>query len=63
MVSLKHLSNFWGFLEMSLINFEINLILTRSANCVISSRTAPNKESVFTITDTKLSSSSCNFIN
>ena len=28
MVSLKYLSNFWKILEMSLINCEINLIVT-----------------------------------
>ena len=35
MVPLKYLSNFWRTLEMPLINCEINLILTWSANCVI----------------------------
>ena len=35
MVSLKYLSNFWRTLEMPLINCEVNLILTGSANCVI----------------------------
>ena len=34
---LKYLTNFWRTLEMSLINCEINLILTCSENCVISS--------------------------
>ena len=37
MLSLKHLSNLWKSLEKPLINCEINLILTWSANCVISS--------------------------
>ena len=32
MVSLKYLSNFWRTLEMSIINCEINLILTWSEN-------------------------------
>ena len=32
-VSLKYLSNFWRTLEISLINCEINLILTWSADC------------------------------
>ena len=36
MEPLKYLGNFWRFLEMSLIYFEIILILTWSANCVIS---------------------------
>ena len=31
-VSLKYFSNFWKTLEMSLINCEINLILTLSTN-------------------------------
>ena len=35
MVPLKYLSNFLRTLEMSLINCEINLILTWSTNCVI----------------------------
>ena len=35
MVPLKYLSNFWKTLETPLINCEINLILTWSANCVI----------------------------
>ena len=35
MVPLKYLSNFSRTLEMPLINCEINIILTWSANCVI----------------------------
>ena len=35
MVPLKCLSNFWRTLGMSLINCEINLILTWFANCFI----------------------------
>ena len=35
MVLLKYLSNFWGILEIPLINCEVNLILTWSPNCVI----------------------------
>ena len=35
MVPLKYLSNFWRTLEMHLINCEVELILTRSADCVI----------------------------
>ena len=35
MVPLKYLSNFWRTLKMSLINCEVELILTRSADCVI----------------------------
>ena len=37
-VPLKHLSNFWRVLDMSLINCEINLILTWSENCVLTSK-------------------------
>ena len=53
MVLMKYLSNFWRTLETSLINCEINLILTWSANCVISNA-APNQAATFSITDTKL---------
>ena len=48
--SLKHLSNFWRTLEMPLISCKINLILTWSENCVISSAAGKTK---FAITDTK----------
>ena len=41
-VSLKYVSNFWRTLEMPLIYCEINLIVTWSANCVISLGTAGN---------------------
>ena len=34
-VRLKHLSNFWKSLDMSLINCEIELILSCSENCVL----------------------------
>ena len=34
-VRLKHLSNFWKSLDMSLINCEIELILSWSKNCVL----------------------------
>ena len=52
MVPLKYLSNFWRTLEMSLINCEINLILTWSANCVIVSTDVANQNATFEITDT-----------
>ena len=48
---LKYFSNFWRTLEMPLIHCEINLILTWSTDCIISSATAETK---FAITDTKL---------
>ena len=38
-VPLKYLSNFCRTLDMPLINCEINLILTWSQNCVITSKT------------------------
>ena len=53
MVPLKYLSNFWRILEMPLINCEINLILTCSANCFISIA-AENQETTFAITNAKL---------
>ena len=51
MVPLKYLSNFWRTLEMSLINCEVNLILTWLSTCVITSSTGTG---TFNITDTKL---------
>ena len=54
MVSLKYLSNFWGTLEMTLINCEINLILTWSSTCVLVSTVNQNQAATFAITDTKL---------
>ena len=36
-VSLKYLSNFWRAIDMPLIKCEINLILTWSENCVLTS--------------------------
>ena len=53
-VPLKYLNNFWKTLEMSLINCEINLILTWSENCVIVSLAVRNQGATFAITDTKL---------
>ena len=50
MVSLQYLSNFWRTLEISLINCEINLILTWSNKCVLSNEA---KTTTFAITDTK----------
>ena len=54
MVPLKYLSNFWKALEMWLINCEINLILTWSANCFIIDAPVNNQVPTFTLTDTKL---------
>ena len=53
MVPLKYSSNFGRTLEIPLINCEINLILTWSANCVICNAAA-NQATIFAITDTKL---------
>ena len=49
-VPFKNLSNFWKIFETPLINFEINLILAWSANCVITISTGAG---TFTITDTR----------
>ena len=54
MVPLKYLSNFWRTLEMFLISFEINLILTLSTDCVIVVSNVANQNATFVITDTKL---------
>ena len=51
MLQLKHLLNFWRTLEMPLINYEINLILTWSSTCVINNSKGARK---FEITDTKI---------
>ena len=44
-------ANFWGTLEMPLINCEVSLTLTWSPNCVITNSTGEEK---FEITDTNL---------
>ena len=49
-VPLKYFSNFWRILGMSLINCEVNLILTWSANFLIVSTNAVNQGGTFTIT-------------
>ena len=54
MVSLKYLSNFWRTLEMTLINCEVNLILTWSSNSVLIATGFPNQAAIFEINDTKL---------
>ena len=54
MVPLKYLSNFWRTLEMPLINCEVNIILTWSANCVIIYTNVENQIPTFTITETHL---------
>ena len=54
MVPLKYLSNFWRTLEIPLINCEVNLILTWSADCVIIYTNVANQIPTFTITETNL---------
>ena len=57
MVPLEYLSNFWRNLEMLLINFEINVFLTWTENCIIVTGDygdSGNNHTKFEITDTKL---------
>ena len=54
MVPLKYLIDFGRTLEMPLINFEINLILTLPAKCFLVAGTVENQIPTFAITDTKL---------
>ena len=65
MVSLKYLSNFWRTLEMPLINCEVNLILARSANCLIVYTKVANQGPAFKIkkNNNKILCSSSYFIN
>ena len=56
-IPLNHLSNFWRSLNISLINCEVELILTWSKNCVLADMTVANNPPTgleFQITDTKL---------
>ena len=39
-VPLKHLSNFWRHLDIPLINYEVELILTWFKNCVLTGKSA-----------------------
>ena len=54
MVPLKYLSNFRRTLEMALINCEVNLILTWSADCAIIYTNVANQIPTFAITETNL---------
>ena len=54
MLPLNYLSNFWGTLEMCLINCEINLILTWSSDCSIIDDPVNNQVPTSKLTDTKL---------
>ena len=67
-VPLKYLRNFWRSLNMSLINCELELILTWFKNCVLISKSTRDgdydeptdrkidvpENAIFEITDTKL---------
>ena len=52
LVPLKYLSNFWGTLEIPLINCEVELIFNWSENCVIINTNVANQNPTFTITET-----------
>ena len=54
MVSLKYLSKFYRALEMLLINCEVELILTWSANCAIIYTDVANQVPAITITEINL---------
>ena len=54
MEPLKYLSNFWRTLEMTLINCEINFILTWSANSFIIDDSVNNQVPTFALLDTQL---------
>ena len=54
MVPFKYLSNFWRTLEIPLINYEVNVILSWSTNCVIIYTNVANQNPTFEITQTKL---------
>ena len=53
-VPLRYLSNFRRTLEMPLINFEINLQLKQSRNCIVVAGTNNNQNPTFRINDIKL---------
>ena len=62
-IPLKHLNNFWRTLNMSLINYEIELLLNWSKNCALADMTPANNPPAglkFQITGTKLN---CHFVN
>ena len=54
MEQLNYLDNFWITLEMPLINYEINLALNWSKNCVIVATAEVDQGTTFSITDIKL---------
>ena len=54
MIPIKYLSSFWRTLEMPLINCEVELILTWSANCVIIDTNVAEQVPTFTIPETNI---------
>ena len=54
MIPLKYLRNFWRTLEISLINCEVELILTWSTDSVIIYTDVADQVPTFTITETNL---------
>ena len=54
MVPLKHLCHFWRTLKISLINFEAELILNWSVNCVIIYTNIATQVPTFTVTEANL---------
>ena len=54
MVPLKYLSRFWRTLEIPLINFEVNIILTWSEDCVIVYTNVANWGATFAKIEKKL---------
>ena len=54
MAPLKYLINFWGTLEMPLINCKVELILTWSATCIIIYADVAGQVPTFTITERNL---------
>ena len=53
-IPLKYLSNFWGSLNILLINCEIELILTWSKNCILADMTVNLLVNPAIVTPTKL---------
>ena len=54
MVLLAYLSVFWKSLELPVINCEVILVLTWSANCVLVASNVANQNATSAITDAKL---------
>ena len=54
MAPLKYLSNFWKTIEMPVINWDVKLILTWSAGCLIIYTDVNNQVPTFTITEINL---------